>query len=312
MTNRPDGRERSLWSWERRPLLQNCSLCRALGHIVGFTALMFATIPGYSAAEALRPESGSRLLATSLASSVEGGSGGGIVPWATIAGYGSDTEVGGSAFYSRVDLDDFRLDTRGVAVGLFNRVELSYARQTLDVDALGLAISQDVFGAKARIAGDLVYNALPQLSLGMQHKRNRDFTVPELLGAQRDSGTDVFVSASKLLLGAVGGYNVLLNGTVRRTEANQMGLLGFGNAGGRTNTVFEGSAAIMPNRHWAIGYEFREKPNALTTREDNWRDLFVAWFPSKRVSLVVAYADLGDIAGFTKQSGWYASFQFTH
>ena len=68
---------------------------------------------------------GDRLLVTGGAHQVEGSGGGGLVPWALIAGYGTRDQVGGSAFATRVRTDDFTLSSGGVAVGLFDRIELS-------------------------------------------------------------------------------------------------------------------------------------------------------------------------------------------
>lgn len=254
---------------------------------------------------------GSRILATSAASPIEGGAGGGIVPFALIGGYGSDTEIGASAFVTRVSVDDFDLQAVGLAVGFYNRLELSYTRQTLDVNPLDIDISQDIFGAKYRLAGDLIYNRLPQVTIGIQYKKNRDFAVPALVGAEDDSGVDAYLSASKLYLGGLAGYNVLLNGTLRYTEANQTGLLGFGSNGGNAKLVFEGAAGVFLSRHLALGIEYRQKPDELGLKEDDWMDVFVAWFPSKRISIVGAWADLGDIAGLQDQTGWYASIQLT-
>jgi hypothetical protein len=44
------------------------------------------------------------------------------------------------------------------------------------------------------------------------------------LGAKSDTGVDYYASASKLFL----AQSLLINGTLRMTKANQMGLLGFG------------------------------------------------------------------------------------
>jgi hypothetical protein len=44
-------------------------------------------------------------------------------------------------------------------------------------------------------------------------------------------------------------------------------------------------------------------------RESDFSDLFIAWFPHKRVSLVVAYAKLGNIADQPAQHGSYLSLQ---
>ncbi|NHF67427.1 DUF3034 family protein [Xanthomonas hortorum] len=259
-----------------------------------------------------------RLLATGGVSMIEGSSGGGIVPWATLSGYGTRDELATVVFATHVDSGDYRLDVQGAALTVGNRLELSLARQRLDLgtlqDRLGLpwnALGQDVFGAKLRLHGDLVYGRAPQVSLGVQYKRLRNGTLPLAIGARDDHGTDVYVSASRLLLQGVGGYQLLLNGTLRATRANQTGLLGFG--GDRRNSyrlVGEASAAVMLSPSLAVGVEYRDKPNNLGfAREQAWADAFVAWFPSKHVSFTAAWADLGDIATLTDQRGPYLSLQ---
>ncbi|AOL19219.1 DUF3034 family protein [Xanthomonas citri pv. malvacearum] len=259
-----------------------------------------------------------RLLATGGVSMIEGSSGGGIVPWATLSGYGTRDELGTVAFATHVDSGDYRLDVQGAAFTVGNRLELSLARQRLDLgtlqDQLGLpwnALGQDVFGAKVRLAGDLVYGHAPQVSLGVQYKRLRNGTLPLAIGARDDHGTDIYLSASRLLLQGAAGYQLLLNGTLRATRANQAGLLGFG--GDRRNSyrlVPEVSAAVVLSPSWAVGVEYRDKPNNLGfAREQAWADAFVAWFPNKHVSLTAAWADLGDIATLADQRGPYLSLQ---
>ena len=262
-----------------------------------------------------------RLLATGGASQVEGAAGGGIVPWAVLAGYGTGDQDGGTAFYTRVDTGDYALDAYGVAYTFRNRLELSLARQRLDLGALQRqlalpwnALEQDIFGAKLRLGGDLVYTRMPQVSLGLQHKRLRDGALPLAVGARDDQGTDVYLSASKLFLAGPGGRQLLLNGTLRSTRANQLGLLGHGGDrdNGRT-LVFEGSAALLLSPHWAVGLEVRQKPDNLGfAREQAWRDVFVAWFPNKHVAVVGAWAGLGDIATLRDQRGAYLSLQLSY
>lgn len=258
-----------------------------------------------------------RLLATGGASAVEGSAGGGLVPWAVLSGYATREQVGATAFVTRLNLPDYRLDAHGAAFTWHNRLELSVARDRFDLGTLGQAIGmpgaalrQDVFGAKLRLAGDAVYGPLPQISLGVQHKHNLDFAIPKLVGARRDRGTDVYLSATQVLLAGAAGYNLLWNVTLRSTDANQFGLLGFGGDRGGRRLVGEGSLALLLDPHVAVGAEYRQKPDHLSfAREDNASDLFVAWFPSKHVSLVAAYVSLGSIAGLRDQRGWYLSLQ---
>ena len=273
-----------------------------------------------AAASAAAQADGGRLLATGGATQLEGAAGGGLVPWAVLAGYGTREQQGGTAFYTRVDTGDYALDAAGVAWTFRNRLELSLARQRLDLGELQRRLSlpwatlqQDVYGAKLRLAGDVVYGGWPQLSLGVQHKRLRDAALPLAVGARDDSGTDVYLSASRLFLDAVGRHQVLVNATLRSTAANQTGLLGHGGDRGGRSLVWEGSAAWLPLPSWALGLEYRQKPDHLGfAREDDWADAFVAWFPNKRAAVVLAWADLGSIAGLEGQRGGYLSVQLSH
>lgn len=259
-----------------------------------------------------------RLLATGGASSLEGAAGGGITPWAVLAGYGERGEWGADVFATRVETADYRLDVAGLAASFDNRVEFSYARQRFDLGNLARnlslpenSLSQDVFGVKVRLFGDLIYDRLPQVSLGIQHKRQKDFLIPSLVGATRSEDTEGYLSASRLILGGAFGYNLLLNGGVRYSRANELGLLGFGGDRRDTRSVLkEGSVAVLFDRDWAVGVEYREKPDNLSfAGESDWADLFVGYFPNKHLAVVLAYARLGEIATLDKQNGAYLSVQ---
>ncbi len=270
----------------------------------------------------LSADTGSRLWATGGVTSVEGGAGGGLSPWALLGGYASDEEWGGTLTLSRAETDDYTLSVVGAGVTWNNRVELTLARQTLDLDSLVFTLKngfgleedelvQDVFGLKVRLAGDALYSPWGQWSAGLLHKRNREFTVPDAIGAEDDSGTDVYVSGSKLFFAAVMDRNLLVNATVRGTKANQGGLLGFG--GDRNDSyeaMFEGSVGLFVTRQWLVGTEYRQKPDNLGfATEEDWWDVFVAWVPDRRLSVTAALVNLGDVATLEDQRGAYLSLQ---
>ena len=260
----------------------------------------------------------SRLVATGGVSTIEGAAGGGIVPMAVIAGYGAQEEQSAVAFGSYVDTGDYQLEVIGGSWSWHNRVELSIAQQKLTHDSLTAAlslptdsISQRIISAKVRVVGDLIYTLMPQISIAVQHKKNLDFLVPAAVGAKKDSGADVNLSATKLILGGFFNRNLLLNANLRYTNANQTGLVGFGgDKNERKKILPEISAGILLNRHWLMGAEYKQKPNNLSfIKEDDWQTAFVGWFPNKRVALVAAYVDLGEVATFKNQTGWYLSVQ---
>ena len=259
-----------------------------------------------------------KLLATGGVSQVEGAGGGGLANWALITGYGTRDGIGANVHYTAVPLPDYTLQTTGVAVGLFDRLELSYAWQAFDTQDVGAALGlgrgftfhQNIFGAKLKLIGDAVYDQdswLPQIAVGLQHKENDRAAVIAAVGGKNSVGTDFYLTATKLFL----AESLLVDATLRETKANQFGILGFG--GDKHNeysTQFEGSGAYLFSRRFALGAELRTKPSNLgIVHEGAAWDLFAAYFFSKNLSITAAYADLGNIAIENDQHGAYLSLQ---
>ena len=262
------------------------------------------------------PEYNAKLLLTNAVSAVDGASGGGISNWATIAGRQETRGVGVQAHVTAVLLPDFFYQSHGVALGIADRIELSYARQNFDTQDVGAALgigqgymlNQDVFGAKVRLFGDVVYGntMVPQVAVGAQYKRSLDGAVASAVGAAHDEGVDVTLSATKLLL----SHSVLVNTTARLTKANQNGLLGFGSVSDDSYAIqFEGAVAYQFSRRFVMGTEFRTKPDNLGLGEGDWFDVFAAYAPSDNLTVTAAYADLGSIATFTGQRGAFLQAQ---
>ncbi|WP_419317625.1 DUF3034 family protein [Caulobacter sp. ErkDOM-E] len=271
-----------------------------------------------SRAAATEIETGGKLLLTGGVSALEGGAGGGLATWGVIAGNETRNGVGGKVHATYVDVPDYQLRAAGAAIGLYDRVELSVARQEFDTGATGAKLGlgkgftfrQDIIGAKLRVLGDAVYEQdswVPQVSVGAQFKKNNQGAIIKAVGGRHDSGVDYYVAATKLLL----DKSLVLSGAVRLTKANQTGLLGFGgDQNDSYKAQFEGSAAVLLSKRLAVGAEYRSKPSNLGfAREDDWVDLFAAYAINKTVSVTAAYVDLGDIATFKDQRGLYLSLQ---
>lgn len=264
-----------------------------------------------------------KLTATGGVVQVEGAGGGGLVPWALISGYGTRDSWGANAHITRVSTQDYSLNTYGVTAGLGDRIELSLARQQFrgSVAPLDqLKLEQDIVGIKWRVAGDAVLeqdSLLPQIAVGAMFKRSAPvqglgalgISNVKQLGAKDDHGADVYVAATKILL----DKSLLVNATVRATRANQMGLLGFGgDKNDASKLKLEASLAYLLHRQWVAGVEWRGKPaNLGVDPEKHAWDAFVAWFPSKHLSVTAAYVNLGTITVFNPrtQKGWYLSLQ---
>ena len=259
-----------------------------------------------------------RLLATGGVSTVEGSGGGGLSSWATISGYGSDESFGVNAFYTQSNLPDFELRVAGASVGINDRVEISYAKQQFDTGdtgpelglAQGYTFEQDIVGAKVRVLGDAVYGQdtwVPQVSVGAQYKKASDAPLLGALGATDDDGVDLYVAATKIML----DKNLLVGGTLRATRANQFGLLGFGGDQNDDYTMqFEGTVAYMLSKNLVIGADYRTKPDNLGfAEEQDAAAAYIAYFPTKNISVTGAYVDVGDVALRGKQDGAYLSLQ---
>ena len=160
-----------------------------------------------------------KLLLTGGVSTIAGSAGGGLTPWAVIGTNATEGEVGASAYLTHAATQDYALTGYGVAVGIHDRVELSLARQDFDASpsiALngiapfgitpGQHIKMDVVGVKVRVAGDAILdsdNWMPQIAVGLEHKRVHPGSLQPVLDflGTKTQGTDVYVSATKLLRG---------------------------------------------------------------------------------------------------------------
>ncbi len=307
-----------------------------------------------------------RIIGTGAVTAVNGAAGGGINPWAVISGYGTNQQIGATAFYSHVLLNNYNLDAYGASVGLFNRIEISYARQSFSLGntgdtldhrilsivsgssvplgtsttsaALGLSgpaffgsnyqLNQDIIGLKVRLFGNIVYDQNwwePQVSVGVNfHHNEMPKNLADTLHVTRNAAS-YYLSATKVWLDGIFGLTTLADVNIDVTNANQQGLLGFGGVNGMGYKVVPAAAVgVFLNRHVVLGAEYRGMPqnqliapasgagnfstlaNAVS-KTSAWKDVYVAWFPYKQLSLTAAYVDLGTIATEKNQSGLYLS-----
>lgn len=287
---------------------------RAIGIAAALSALIAIALPG--AASAAERRQGGKLLLTDGVTSVEGAAGGGLASWAVIAGNETRDGVGGTAHATYVDLPDFALTSAGAALGINDRVELSYAYQNFDTRAAGAALGlgrgftfgQHVVGVKARLLGDAVWDqdtVLPQIAIGAQYKIADEPTVVRAVGARETKSVDFYLAATKVWLPA----SMVVNATLRYTKANQFGLLGFGGDRNNNRTVqVEASAGRLLTHNFLMGIEYRMKPSNLGfAAEQNAYDLFAAWAVHRNLSLTAAYVDLGSIATYRDQRGLFLS-----
>ena len=284
---------------------------------------------GTAAADNLFGSDEGKFLLTAGFNDLEGSGGGGLVPLAFITGYGSSDSWGANTHFTNIQLKDFQLRTYGAAVGALDRFELSYTRHEFNVTGTaldGLGVSQDILGIKIKLLGDAVYGQdswLPQIAVGAEYHRNDGIdhaaqvglagvTSVTQLGAASEHGTDIYLAATKVFL----AENLLVNVAIRATKANEFGLLGFG--GDLKNTYSykpEGTIAYLLTRTLAVGSEIRTRPHNLSVDDESSAyTVFIGWTPTKNLSLVAAYLNIGGVlgpaTGVTRhQDGPYISIQ---
>ncbi|MDB5975107.1 MAG: hypothetical protein JWR07_1867 [Nevskia sp.] len=216
------------------------------------------------------------------------------------------------------------------------------------VDPWNTTIKMHVVGAKVRLIGEAIYdsdNLIPQVSVGGFYKWNENKVLLETLQAAKSKDWEAYASITKIFF----PVSTLLNVTARYTGANQTGLTGFGGPDGDHKKVrVEASLAYLLKKDTAIGVEFQQHGHnvdgrnvtlgggldltslvnnpllgptlkglgvdsalvsTLTQKESNWYDAFVAFFPSKNLSITMAMAYLGQITFTPNQVGYYISLQ---
>lgn len=296
-----------------------------------------------------------RFLSTGGVTTISGAGGGGIVPWATIGGYSTNDQVGGTAFATHVFLPKFDFTAYGGQFNFFDRVELSLARQSLSlgstgsildgkiINGLGLPpstpvsalphslqfgddynINQDIIGVKVRLYGNIIYDQdswIPQISAGYQYHHNENTSFLRTIGASPD-GNEYYLAATKVWLDGLFGHYTMATTTLDFTNANQNGLLGFGGQG-KNGYHIEPEFAVgwWATKSIVLGGEYRFMPhfqlvgyNALGdafSKNNNWSDVYIAYFPTKYFSLTASYAMLGTLASEPGQNGLYISGTFS-
>jgi len=253
-----------------------------------------------------------RILATNAITTLEGSAGGAFNPFAIIAGYGAQGQQDFDFALSLAHTDDLDLRALAFAYGYSDRFEFTLARLEAKLPKQGPGngptLGLDTIGAKLKLFGDLIYGSAPQISAGVQYKLARDDGLVRALGASDRSGVDAYLAVSRLWLDGPWHRNLLLNATLRSTQARQLGLLGFAED---RDWELGLSSALLLNPNWAVGGELRLKRRLdAMFDEQRWWNGFIAWFPNKKYTVTLGYADLGVVGPFPEQQGIYLSLKW--
>jgi hypothetical protein len=245
---------------------------------------------------------------------IDGQAGGGLVPWALLSS-------GPTVAVTHLGTPKLNINSLAVNTSFANMTEVSYARNMLSITGSTLPASADTvnvdnFGLKVKLND--MSDSMPQFALGLVYKNTSGNLYDNALKAAgiNKSGTDVYAAASKIV--NIGGKNVLLNGVLRASKANQMGLLGStgGTTAGSKNSYSikpELSVEVFAADNVIVGAEYRAQPsNGVvatdgTLHQNAAYDFHIVYVANKNFTLTAAYTNLGQVApgytGSNKQDG---------
>ncbi len=241
--------------------------------------------------------------AQAAVTNIDGQAGGGLVPWALLSS-------GPTVALTHIGTSNLNINSVAVNTSFSNLVEVSYARNMLNVSGSTLGGNNvdnvDNFGLKVKLND--MSDAMPQFALGLVYKKVNGNLYNNVLSPAlgiNNSGTDVYAAASKIV--NIGGKNVLLNGVLRASKANQLGLLGFGGgnaAGAKTGYSLkpEVSAEIFAADNVIVGAEYRAQPSNSTAatnpvlQQNSAYDFNIVYVANKNFTLTAAYVSLGQVA----------------
>ena len=261
-------------------------------------AMAFATTLILPAAAATQPFSGG------LPGQIEGAADGVLTPGPQLAGDGE--AVGGTVAINHARLTDAHFTTLAANIVLDDRLELSAAQANLGFGSSDDA-RQNVFAARVRVLGSADSPLGPAASVGISHRRQRDFGLERSLGASQparrnDWDTMLTVGTGQQLGPA---QALLLHATARYTRANAGGLLGFGGDRDDSHRLqLEAAFHASVSPRLTLGTEYRQQPDYLPEDlGDAWWTAYLGYATSATVHVTAGWQDQGRLGGAPRQRG---------
>ena len=176
------------------------------------------------------------------------------------------------------------------ALSFADRVEVSGGYGFVNAHKYGdKSINTYNLGAKVRFLDENSFETawVPALAVGGVYKYTDSRTV-EALGLD-DDGFDAYVVASKLITQTP--VPVLLSAGLLLSDEVVNGVVGHNDY----DVVAFGNIDVLPAENVAIGVEYKQGVDAGDSiRNHDYWDAHVAWFVTKRLTLVAAFAETGD------------------
>lgn len=250
---------------------------------------------------------------------VEGVGGVALNPLAYVANPIGKDETGmfGSSVVSKPNIgawhislpdSDINWEAAGINISFFNRIEIGYSHESVDIDARGGdEIDKDNVSAKVNLLPENSFDMpfLPAISVGVIHKS----TDADALDDQHDE--DYYVVATKTLTNLP--IPVILNAGVLSTKGYVRGVLGFGDD---RDEAFFCNIETIPIANVIFGWEYAQGTdvdNDFSTHS-MW-DAHIAWMIND-FTLVASYCDTGNENLYSNPTasafgdGWVISAQY--
>ena len=240
------------------------------------------------------------------------------LPWEggetnALNGIVSKPQVGG--WYVNLTDADIHWWALSAAFTLADRVEVSAGYGFVNAHRYGdKSINTYNLGAKLRFLDENAFGTawVPALAVGGVYKYTDSSTV-DALGLDND-GFDAYAVATKLITQTP--VPVLLSAGVLLSDEVVNGVVGHNDY----DVGVFGNIDILPSENVALGFEYKQGIDAGDgIRNHDYYDGHAAWFVTKRLSLVAAYADTGDKDRFYRRgsaknlgvgSGFVLSIQY--
>ena len=179
----------------------------------------------------------------------------------------------------------------GSAAATFaDRLEFSYGYGFINAHKYGDdSISTHNVGAKLRFLDENAFDTawVPALAVGTVWKYTDSATV-DALGLD-DNGFDAYVVASKLITQTP--VPLLVSAGLLLSDEVVNGVVGHN----EYDVVAFGNLDVLPAENVAIGVEYKQGVDAGDgIRNHDYYDAHVAWFVTKQLTLVAAFAETGD------------------
>ena len=191
-----------------------------------------------------------------------------------------------------VNLNDAGINwwAASAALTFANRVEISGGYGFVNAHKYGdKSINTYNIGAKVNFLDENSFDTawVPALAVGGVYKYTDSRTV-EALGLD-DDGFDAYVVATKLVTQTP--VPVLLSAGLLLSDEVVNGVVGHNDY----DVVAFGNIDVLPAENVAIGLEYKQGVDAGDgIRNHDYWDAHVAWFVTKRLTLVAAFAETGD------------------